>query len=85
MYSPVRLKRATNKIEQSKIHWLEEVNYKLLFTVDSSMVQVKNDIMDITKHAMKTNEKMAYFIRNRALGASDAGEHLIINSLIKGF
>ena len=72
-HAPVRIKRETVRIDHSKMHWVEKVNYNILFATESQNGQVRDDIQNFIKNNLKRYEEITYKMRNKAFEIEEKG------------
>ena len=64
-FTPVRIKRDTKQVGKSKIHWLEKLEYKILFAFEGNEDGVKNEIKNYVENKISEYEELTFEIRNR--------------------
>ena len=64
---PVRIRRESKQVEKSQLHWAEKVVYTALFGMEENLEgsNVKRDVADFIKNAIKKYETATYRLRNK--------------------
>ena len=67
-FSPVRIRRETLKVEMSKLHWTELVQYSFLFAAEKDFLTVnnRNDIRNFLERAIDKYELETFKLRKKA-------------------
>ena len=81
LFSPIRIRRETLKVEMSKLHWTELVQYSFLFAAEKDFLSVnnRNDIRNFLEKAIDNYELETFKLRKKAFEKECEGElNLII-------
>ena len=80
VYSPIRIKRETVRVENSNIHWLEKVEHHVLLACDVGKLNELEGVAGTLGETIKRYEKMTYRLRNKAFEKQIKGKlHLSVD------
>ena len=82
-YAPVRIRRETMKVDISKIHWVETVQYSFLFGAEKDFLSTnnKNDIRNFLENAIKKYEMETCQLRKKAFEVEPEGQFRYITNI----
>ena len=75
-FAPIRIRKETLKIEMSKLHWAELVQYSFLFAAEKDFLSVnnRNDIRGFLEKAIKKYELETFKLRKKAFEKESEGK-----------
>ena len=75
-FSPIRIRRETLKVEMSKLHWAELVQYSFLFAAEKDFLTVnnRNDIRNFLEKAIDKYELETFKLRKKAFEKESEGK-----------
>ena len=71
--APVRILRETTRVEASSLHWMERVNYKMIFAFEAGENEVMEDMIQYMAEKTKKYEAETYKLRLKAYDKNSEG------------
>ena len=74
-YAPIRIKRESSKVELSKLHWVETLQYHIIYAAEKDFLtaQNKNDIKNFMESNIKRYEQETCGLRRKAFDEEPKG------------